>query len=1317
LTIYESKFINADGGGRGVICGPHPIFTKILENSNTCFLTEQYKIYRMGYQVNPDLGHLAVVQSALSWKDTIDDESTDEQKQKEHHYTALRQIQQFEEVEDAGSTIAYRCIDCRGCKSCKNSEQIEVVSIREEIEQELINESVTLNEETQRIEATLPCLENPITKLAPNKEIAYKMYQGRVKILNKSEKDKEDVIAAEKKLQNLGYVEYVKNLSPELQKMLAESPIQNFLPWFPVWSSNSMTTSCRPVFHGSMATSTGYSLNSILPKGKNNMNVLVEILIRWSMYPVAMHTDVKQLYNRIMLKEEYWCFQRYIWEENLDPSKIPDEKVIKTIIYGVRSSGNQAERGLRMTADKSKDTHPEIHRIIHKDLYADDGISGSHTEDDAYATADRLEEILSKGGFHLKGFTFSGKPPNPELSKDGISVTVAGLNWYPVEDEVELNIKPLDFSKKRCGKQQPTEDSSRIPKVLTRRQCCSKVGEVFDLTGRVAPITASFKVDLHTISKLNWGDAIPDEYRSLWVSNFEMMSELKNIKFNRANIPEDAESLKINTIDTADASKNIACSAIYVRFKRKNGKYSCQLVFARTKLLPEGTTQPRAELIAAVLNAHTGEVVRRSFGDYHEKAVKLTDSQIVLHWMNNIDLRLNIFVRNRVIECCRYMNPKLLKYVKSGDMIADIGTRRCTSIKDVGPGSVWQEGFEWMKEDESLFPTKDVDCVKLDSKENQAVKEEMIALKKSSEQFEWPQKPTTEYVAYRCGQLVPSDVELRYKFSKYIVDPNKRRYKTAIRIMAYVNLFIQKFTKIYKPRPKEQAEDEPIPRDLSYKDISLEGVNLSDPTIILTEDDVNTGAKYYHQKATNEVKKFVKDAKWEQISTEKEGILYYSGRILPNQETKSVVQLTEVMKDLSTSTFFVPIIEKNSPLAYSIINEVHWDDPVAKHSGVETVLRYTMKYGHIMEGRELVKKIRQNCERCRYLAKRTIEISMGPVSQHNLTIAPPFYVTQVDLSGPYKAYTPHNKRSTIKIYLAVFVCSTTGTTSMRMMDDYSTISFVQAFIRLSCEVGYPKILLTDEGSQLIKACKTMEFDFHDTKQKLYTGHGVEFDVCPVGGHNMHGRVERKIKEVKASIAKSFANERLSVIEWETVAAEISNCINDLPIGFRNWSSDLENLDLITPNRLRLGRNNDRSPIGPLLVTSEPEKFIDSNVAIFNSWYESWLISCVPNLMHQPKWFKTDLDMKKGDLVLFLKEEGSLVGNYQYGIIQDIEVGRDGGIRNVKVKYHNHNEGFSRTTDRAVRELVMIHGVDELSIMEELGAIATYADIKCKLAHT
>ena len=216
---------------------------------------------------------------------------------------------------------------------------------------------------------------------------------------------------------------------------------------------------------------------------------------------------------------------------------------------------------------------------------------------------------------------------------------------------------------------------------------------------------------------------------------------------------------------------------------------------------------------------------------------------------------------------------------------------------------------------------------------------------------------------------------------------------------------------------------------------------------------------------------------------------------------------------------------------------------------------------------------------------------------------------------------------------------------------------------------------------------------------------------------MHGRVERKIRQIEESFNKSFHNERLSVIDWETVGAQISNSINDLPIALGSWVADLENIDIITPNRLRLGRNNDRSPLGPLVVTCRPAKFIECNTNIFNTWFESWLISCVPKLMYQPKWFRTDSDLKQGDIILFLKQEAGLAGNYQYGMVESIERGRDNKIRTVNVKYHNHNENFSRITRRAVRELIVIHPVSELNIMEELGEISTYTDMKYKLQHS
>ena len=96
-------------------------------------------------------------------------------------------------------------------------------------------------------------------------------------------------------------------------------------------------------------------------------------------------------------------------------------------------------------------------------------------------------------------------------------------------------------------------------------------------------------------------------------------------------------------------------------------------------------------------------------------------------------------------------------------------------------------------------------------------------------------------------------------------------------------------------------------------------------------------------------------------------------------------------------------------------------------------------------------------------------------------------------------------------------------------------------------------------------------------------------------------------------------------------------------------------------------------------------------------------------MHHPKWFQTDRDVKVGDVVLFLKQENQLSSTYQYGMISDLSKSSDEKIRKATVRYRNSTEAVDRFTNRAVRQLIVIHPVDELNIMEELGQIATFAD--------
>ena len=563
----------------------------------------------------------------------------------------------------------------------------------------------------------------------------------------------------------------------------------------------------------------------------------------------------------------------------------------------------------------------------------------------------------------------------------------------------------------------------------------------------------------------------------------------------------------------------------------------------------------------------------------------------------------------------------------------------------------------------------------------------------------------------------------RYNFSSYIIDPNKFRFRKSSRVLALVKLFCRKLRekcKKAKIPATQDAEQNVVSNHLSRLPSSFRGEtylvtggrsykiskNVSiqcTPGLVvcLTDADVNGALDYYYRKATAEIKNFVRKSQYQNISTEKDGILFYKGRILPSQTIAGRKRMSDVMIDLSDSTFCVPLTDAHSPLAYSIVNEVHWFEENASHSGAETVMRYVQKFTHILDGRDLIKKFRLACHRCRVLEKRALEVAMGALKDCNLNIAPAFYSIQVDICGPYSSYSNHNKRATVNIWLVVFCCCTTSAVSIKVMDDYSTSAFLLAFVRFSCHYGYPKFLLPDEGSQLVKGCKDMQLSFSDIQSHLNIEYGVQFETCPVGGHNMHGKVERKIRTVRESIEKKLQGHRLSLLQWESLGDQIANEINNLPLGTVRNTSSLEDLDILTPNRLLLGRNNERSPSGPLLVTNDTSKILQSNIDVFTVWFESWLISYVPRLMYQPKWFKTIRDMKVGDIVLFLKTDHEYSRQYQYGIVDSVEKGRDDRIRTVTVRYRNSNEQQDRKTRRAVRELVVVHHIDEISIYEEL----------------
>ena len=148
--------------------------------------------------------------------------------------------------------------------------------------------------------------------------------------------------------------------------------------------------------------------------------------------------------------------------------------------------------------------------------------------------------------------------------------------------------------------------------------------------------------------------------------------------------------------------------------------------------------------------------------------------------------------------------------------------------------------------------------------------------------------------------------------------------------------------------------------------------------------------------------------------------------------------------------------------------------------------------------------------------------------------------------------------------------------------------------------------------------------------------------------------------------------------------------------------------------LRVGRVNSRSLDGPIRLPDNRKQQLAAVEKVYDAWFKVWRESYLPKLFFKPKWYRTDTDLKVGDLVWFEKEESQLSHDYTMGMVEQVSVGRDGLIRRVVVKYFNPKERQPRFTDRAVRSLVRIFSADELCLADELGQLQKFLDDRqCK----
>ena len=215
-------------------------------------------------------------------------------------------------------------------------------------------------------------------------------------------------------------------------------------------------------------------------------------------------------------------------------------------------------------------------------------------------------------------------------------------------------------------------------------------------------------------------------------------------------------------------------------------------------------------------------------------------------------------------------------------------------------------------------------------------------------------------------------------------------------------------------------------------------------------------------------------------------------------------------------------------------------------------------------------------------------------------------------------------------------------------------------------------------------------------------------VSTAKAHNLQGRVERKIGIIRTTLEQMgiAAKSPLTTIGWETLFSKVASTVNDTPIAKSNSTHAYDpGFEVLTPNRLLMGRNNFRAMTGggvDLKMSSNLRNLLDRNQQIYEQWFRLYIDSIHMFMLRPSLWPNSDTLQQTGDVVLFVfKEDPSQ--NKRHGewklarVVQTQE-------RKLELEYFVGTRKTGETTKKRVwrnpRDVSVLLSPEELAINSE-----------------
>ena len=305
-----------------------------------------------------------------------------------------------------------------------------------------------------------------------------------------------------------------------------------------------------------------------------------------------------------------------------------------------------------------------------RSFYVDNCTTSVKSLDDLHLFISESKDIMSAGGFDLRGWEFTRDSNGKETT------LVLGVVFNKARDTISINPGTLE---------------SKIDGKISKRTILSVAHKVFDPIGFTCPVTLLPKLMLRNLCKLklDWDTPLEESASKEFSEWFSQLHLLKTIEISRK-------------FGTGDYSIHTFCDASQVAyatvtFLRVENGSNVELVFlsAKARVAPEKTTIPRLELLAAAIGSRQTNEIVKALGYENIPIFYWSDSTTVLAWLNR-DCQWGIFVWNRVREIRGLTSAGTWKYVPGELNPADLPSRGCQAKQLLS--TQWWEGPGWLRE-------------------------------------------------------------------------------------------------------------------------------------------------------------------------------------------------------------------------------------------------------------------------------------------------------------------------------------------------------------------------------------------------------------------------------------------------------------------------------------------------------------------------------------------------------------------------------------------------------------------------------------------